>query len=160
MNDNNESEIVETPTEDSQTKEVTAKSYAVEELANVWNEQVPERIPNMQSQGIIYTYGAKNLTKMVMFLKAVKITKQQLDYWLDFEKFPAVRNVDEAYEDYKIRQRFQAALVKYRKEVRAFALMYTMQDFIDKQKAVKEADTKADIKEQNKELNEKIENHE
>lgn len=161
MEDNKEAMIVDTPTEASSIKkeEPTVKSVPVEQLPNEWYNTIPALVSDAQikAKGLIYVYGSKNLTKIVTFLKATKILKSDIDYWMNNEKFPAKRNDDELYEDYKVRQKFQNALLKYRKEVSAFSIMYTLQDFIEQQKAKKADEAVNQIKEQNKELNTTLE---
>lgn len=153
-------EVSKSEEKESSNEKPTPKSYPVEDLPRIWNEQVPIRVNNLRSNDVLYEYGSKNLTKMVMFLMRVKITKDQIEHWLDSQKYPAARNADELYDDYKLRQKFQAALIKYRKEVKSFAIMHMMQDFIEKQKEEKKDEVVNEIKEQNKSLNEKTESHE
>ena len=162
MKNKKEAVIVDTPTEASQTQEQnkpTVKSVPVEMLAKTWFETEPERVTDASliSRGLYFVYGSKNLTKMITFLKTIKFTKKDMDYWMDSQKFPVSRNSDELYEDYKIRQKFQAALLKYRREVSSFAIMNTLQDFMDEQKAKKEEQEKQEIKEQNKDLKDSLE---
>lgn len=107
--------------------EIIAQVIAVGDLPKSWYKVDPVEL----KLGNNYPFGSKNLSKMIMFLKNTKITKDQVDYWLDFNNFPASRNTNEVFEDYKIRMKFQNTLIKYRKEVRAFVMLYKMQDTME-----------------------------
>lgn len=156
MKKKKDSEIVEKALQENQTEEkITTKAYPVEQLSKIWFEIEPELILT-ENKKSIYLYGSKNLTKMLTFLKDTKVSKEDIDYWTDFQRFPVSRNTDERYEDYKIRQKFQNALIKYKKEVRAFSIMYTLQNFIDTQKSKKETEIIKEIKSQNKKAKEKL----
>lgn len=135
MNDKKESVIVETPTEDSKViNETMGQSYPVEQLPKIWEEIDPSELKIANT----YPFGSRNLSKMILFLRKVKLTKDQVDHWMDFKAFSPKRNENESFPDYKVRMKFQSALLHYKKEIRAFVMMYAMQELLEKNKQEKE----------------------
>lgn len=88
--------------------------YPVDQLHRIWNETEP---PFEIVHGTIfkrYEFGSKGLTKMICFAAETEIKNIDIDYWMAIR--PA-RIEGETYEDYKIRLKFQKALLKYRSTI-------------------------------------------
>ncbi len=135
--------------DDSMTTEspVTESETTKEEIVDTrdkclrWEEIHPKQNPNK-----LYDFGSRNLTKMIMFLKDVTLTKEEFQQYLDLL---IARLESEPYEFYRIRRVFVQHLLKYRKEVRSFIMMNALQKFMDEQKAEKARKQEEELKNQN-----------
>lgn len=99
---------------EEQTQEIieSRKKYPVETLHRVWMETEP--LPKGPD------FGNYDLNKMARFGFLVTLNNLDIDYWMSIK--PA-RIEEESYEDYKIRQKFQRALLKYRPFIYDYPIM-------------------------------------
>lgn len=98
-------------------QEVKRQHYSM-----IWDKIKPVRIIN------IYKYGNLHMSKMVEFLLEVKPKMSDIEYWQSIENYPLARKSKEKYEDYKIRRRFINDLQRFRKEIKSFCLLFSMQE--------------------------------
>lgn len=91
-----------------------------------WDTLQPER----KIDGT-YFYGSRNHSKMVEFLKQTYFGRDALKHYMSFG--PA-RAENETYPDYKVRQRFQQALAKYKHTVKQGTFVNTIELIQRKQK--------------------------
>lgn len=87
-------------------------------LHREWLAQEPEKVKDENGRLLGYAFGSKNFTKMKCFVNKVKLTNDAIDYWMSFGP---KRQENENYEDYKIRIKFQKALLKYREYIYSFS---------------------------------------
>lgn len=71
--------------------------------------KVPVEVMNQVEMGLITM--PKNMLKMMLFAGENNLTNENIDYWMAVKP---ERQSDENFTDYKVRQKFQNALVKYR----------------------------------------------
>ncbi len=64
----------------------------------------------------------KNELKMMMFAQQEQITNENIDYWMAIKP---ERQQDELFVDYKDRQKFQKALLKYRPYIYDYSQLET-----------------------------------
>lgn len=86
------------------------KTYPVEHLHTIWWETIPSATLNPIGKPT-YEFGSKGFQKMIDFGVKVGLTNLDIDYWMAIRP---VRIEGESKEDFKIRSRFQQALLKYR----------------------------------------------
>jgi DNA-binding cell septation regulator SpoVG len=84
------------------------------ELAQKFNEfKLSKEIISAYKAGMTLI-GSLGFTKMMMFANEVKITNDDIDY---FVSCPPRRMEDESYEDMKLRTQFTNKLYKYRQHL-------------------------------------------
>lgn len=71
--------------------------------------KVPVEVMNQVEMGLITM--PKNMLKMMLFAGENNLTNENIDYWMAVKP---ERQSDESFTDYKVRQKFQSALAKYR----------------------------------------------
>ena len=111
--------------EESQQPETVSKIEQID-MCTMWDNTQPKKV------GASWEFGSHNFTKMLVFLKDSKFSKEDLKHYLDL---PLARADDEDYFYYRTRRKFCSQLEKFRIHVKAFIMMGMMQKFIDDQKA-------------------------
>jgi len=91
----------------------------------LWDKTIP--IKNKENR---YEFGSRNMTKMLLFLKENKFTKE--DYTL-YKNLPNHREENETYDYYKIRRKFCSFLLKYKNAVKSFIFLNAIEDLKNKQ---------------------------
>lgn len=86
------------------------QAYPVENLHRTWWETEPESKINLFGKRE-YALGTKGYTKMIQFASEVMLRNIDVDYWM---AIGPRRLENEPEDDYKVRMRFQNALLKYR----------------------------------------------
>lgn len=106
--------------------ETTETSVEVKKsLAEQWYETTPEYSARR------YEFGTKNFSKMVLFLNAARPSLSELRVYMDMKPARDWEN-GETYEEYKMRQKFQNALIKYRTFVKSFTLVDSIKKIQEK----------------------------
>lgn len=100
--------------------------YPVGELPNAWDKTIPT--PTVAGH---YEYGPRLRTKMVEFLKHTVLLRPEYNHYISLG---AAREPDETYDMYKIRQRFQQALMKYRTIVKNSIFINTVEKLQNEQR--------------------------
>ena len=109
---------------ENQIKSVKVE-YPTGDYPKVWNDIIPKQLVNGN-----YEYGSRLFTKMINFLEQAKMTREIWNYYTTMS--PA-RLEDESFEDYKVRQKFQKSLIKYRSAVKSFIFLNAIEDLKNKQ---------------------------
>ena len=103
----------------------TKVEYATGEYHRAWDNTVPKKLPNGN-----YEYVYRLFTKMINFLEQAKMTRE---IWNHYITMSPARLEDEHFEDYKVRQKFQKSLIKYRSAVKSFIFLNAIEDLKNKQ---------------------------
>lgn len=109
-----------------EVKEVKQKIVDKKNYPKIWDKIQPELIAGH------YEFGTRNVTKMLMFLEEVRPKQTDIAYYRSVDNFPAARKPKETYPVYKIRQRFIAALTKYRHKINNILVVQVIQESMKK----------------------------
>ena len=71
--------------------------------------KIPEEVIAQVKMGLITM--PKNMLKVILFAGENNLTNENIDYWMSIKP---ERQPDENFVEYKLRQKFQNALAKYR----------------------------------------------
>jgi len=71
--------------------------------------KIPEEVATQVKMGLITM--PKNMLKVMLFAGENNLTNTNIDYWMSIK---SERQSDESFAEYKLRKKFQSALVKYR----------------------------------------------
>ena len=71
--------------------------------------KIPEEVNAQVKMGLITM--PKNMLRMILFAGENNLTNENIDYWMSIK---SERQSDESFAEYKLRQKFQGALAKYR----------------------------------------------
>ena len=71
--------------------------------------KIPEEVIAQVKMGLITM--PKNMLKVILFAGENNLTNENIDYWMSIKP---ERQPDENFVEYKLRQKFQSALAKYR----------------------------------------------
>lgn len=71
--------------------------------------KIPEEVATQVKMGLITM--PKNMLKVMLFAGENNLTNANIDYWMSIK---SKRQSDENFVEYKSRQKFQKALIKYR----------------------------------------------
>lgn len=86
------------------------EAYPVHNLHWTWHETEPAVESDLLGRKT-YALGSKNYTKMIQFAAEVELRNLDVDYWMSIKP---QRMEGEPSDDFKVRSRFQQALLKYR----------------------------------------------
>lgn len=93
----------------TQTTQPTKEQFNLHEAYDGF--KLPDALLGLIKQTGKTMFGSKNFTKMVLFANQFSLNNDDIDYWMGLKP---ERSQEENYDGYKMRQRFQKALLKYR----------------------------------------------